>query len=101
MSGKKSNLSVYAIVSQLAFMIVGPLLLFLVGGRYAVEYYQWDDSVMVVFVILGIVFMIGGGVSYIGKLVRLYGKEDKSKYHRAYSDPRDNDYYDEYKDMRK
>ena len=56
---------------------------------------------MAVCIILGILFMLGGALSHIMKLIRLYGRDDKSGYRRYYSDPRDNDYDDEYKDRRR
>lgn len=95
MSKKNNPLSVYAVVSQISFVIIAPLLLFLVGGNLAVKQFGWDDSVMVLFVILGLVFMIGGAVSYFMRLIKLYGKEDKSKYRSYYSDRSSNDYYDD------
>ena len=102
MSKKDNPLYVYATVSQLAFSIVIPLLVFLVGGNYAIKHFGWDERLMGLFVVLGIVFMLCGAINYIGQLIKLYGKEDdKSKYYRAYSNPRDNDYYDEYKDLHK
>ena len=39
-------------------------------------------------------------MSYLGQLIKLYGKDEKNV-PKSYSAPRDNDYYDDYKDMRK
>lgn len=97
MSGKKSNpLSVYAVVSQISFVILAPLLLFIVGGHYAVEFFGWPDWAMGICVALGIIFMLGGAVNFLAQLIARYGKDDKSKYTRAYSNPKDNDYYDDH-----
>lgn len=102
MSPKKERpFHAYAAASQLTFSILGPLLIFFVGGHYAVEYYHWPDWVMSLCVIVGIVVMLGGACATISQLIRVYGKDDKKKYSRAYSNPRDNDYYDEYKNKRK
>ena len=101
MSGKKSPFAAYAVASQLAFVILAPLLLFIVGGHYVCERYELPDWVMVLCIILGILFMLAGAFSHIMKMIRLYGKDDKSEYRRYYSDPRDNDYDDEYKDRRR
>ncbi len=103
MSGKKNPLSVYAVVSQIAFVIIAPLIIFLVGGNAAVKHFGWDDGVMIIFVLLGIIFMIGGAVSYFMKLIRLYGrdKKDTEIQRKIYGNPADNDYYDEYKNLRK
>lgn len=95
MSGKKCPFQAYAVASQLAFVILAPLLLFIVGGHYLVERYDLPDWVMVVCILLGILFMISGALTHIMKMIRMYGKEDKSKYRSYHSDPKDND-YDEY-----
>lgn len=96
MSGRKSPFQAYAVASQLAFVILAPLLLFIVGGHYLVEKFDMPDWVMVVCILLGILFMISGALTHIMKMIRMYGKEDKSKYRSYHSDPKDNDYDDEY-----
>lgn len=96
MSGKKSPFAAYAVASQLAFVILAPLLLFIVGGHYVCEYYDLPDWVMVVCILLGILFMVSGAISHIMKLIRIYGRDDKTKYRRYNIDPRDNDYDDDY-----
>lgn len=96
MSGRKSPFQAYAVASQLAFVILAPLLLFIVGGHYLVERYDLPDWVMVVCILLGILFMISGALTHIMKMIRMCGKEDKSKYRSYHSDPKDNDYDDEY-----
>ena len=96
MSGKKIPFAAYAVASQLAFVILAPLLLFIVGGHYVCEYYDLPDWVMVVCILLGILFMVSGAISHIMKLIRIYGRDDKTKYRRYNSDPRDNDYDDDY-----
>ncbi len=96
MSGKKSPFAAYAVASQLAFVILAPLLLFIVGGHYLCEKFSLPDWVMVVFILLGILFMISGAITHIMKMINLYGRDDKSQYPRYHSDPKDNDYDDEY-----
>lgn len=97
MSKKDNPLSVYAVVSQISFVIIAPLLLFLVGGNFAVKQFGWGDGVMVLFVILGLLFMIGGAVSYFMRLIKLYGKEDKKAQRSFRTDSSETDYYDEYR----
>lgn len=97
---KENPFSVYVTVSQLAFVIISPLIIFLAGGGYVVKKYSLPEWVMGLCVVLALVFMIGGAASYIAQLMRRYGKDNKSA-PRSYNAPRDNDYYDEYKDMRK
>mgnify|MGYP001026393049 FL=1 len=98
---KKDNLvSVYATVSQLVFVIITPLLIFIVGGYFVKQHFELPEWVMGVCVVLGLIFMIGGAVSYLGQLIKLYGKDEKNA-PKSYNAPRDNDYYDDYKDLRK
>lgn len=101
MSDKKSPFAAYAIASQFAFIVLAPLLLFIVGGHYVCERYDLPDWVMVLCILLGILFMVGGAISHLMKLIRIYGKDDKSQYRRYYSDPRDNDYDDDYENRHK
>lgn len=98
---KKDNpFSVYAAVSQLGFVIICPLLIFIVGGNYAVSRFGLPDWVMPVCVLVGIVFMLGGAVSYLSMLIRRYGKDSK-KTPQVYSSRDDNDYYDDYQNYHK
>ncbi|MGN0687967.1 MAG: hypothetical protein ACI4KA_07680 [Oscillospiraceae bacterium] len=96
MAKKDSPLSTYAVVSQLSFSIICPLLIFIVGGYFAGEHFGWPDWSMAVCVALGILFMICGGVSYLRKLIRIYGKDNKAS-PKSFSTGEDNDYYDDYK----
>lgn len=104
---KKHNsdniISVYAQVSQLLFIIATPLLLFLVGGSYIVKRYNLPDWVMLICVILAILFMIGGVVNFICRLMKSLGRRDRNKkVPKAFtSSRRDNDYYDDYRNIRK
>ncbi|MBQ9948661.1 MAG: AtpZ/AtpI family protein [Oscillospiraceae bacterium] len=101
MSKKKNNpFAVYATASQLAFTIITPLLIFIVGGYYACKHFGWPDWAMGLCVALGIIFMLGGGISYLGKLIKMYGKDNKDA-PRSYNSPSDNDYYDEYRNLHK
>ena len=98
---KKENLvSIYATVSQLAFSIITPLLIFIVGGSWLSNKYGWPDWAMGICVGLGILFMLAGGGSYLAQLIKIYGKDNNSA-PKSYNPPRDNDYYDDYKDLRK
>ncbi len=99
---KKDNpFSIYANVSQLAFVIVAPLLLFLWGGSVVVKRFALPDWVMGVFIALAIIFMLSGAGNYIFKLIKMYENPEK-KAPRAFTSSRaDNDYYDDYKDLRK
>lgn len=95
--------SIYVQVSQLAFVIVTPLLVFLLGGSYVVKRFALPDWVMLVCIGLAILFMISGAVNFIVKTLAYYEQRDKKKKQpMAFtSSRRDNDYYDEYQNIRK
>ncbi len=96
MKKNENPFSTYAKVSQLAFVIIAPLLFFLWGGSALVRHFGLPDWVMGVCVALAIIFMLGGAVSYLGQLIRQYDK-NKDKTPKAFtSSRRDNDYYDDY-----
>lgn len=101
MKKNENPFSVYANVSQLAFVIIAPLLLFLWGGSALVKKLGLPDWAMGVCVALAILFMICGAGSYIAKLIKMYEKPDKKPPMAFTSSRRDNDYYDEYQNLRK
>ena len=101
MKKNENPFSVYSKVSQLAFVIIAPLLLFLGGGSWAVAHFGLPDWVMGICVALALIFMIGGAVSYVYQLIKTYEKPDQPAPKAFTSSLRDNDYYDEYKDLRK
>ena len=96
MSRKNNNLAAYAVASQFAFSVLGPLLVFIVGGYYASKYFGWPDWAMGLCVALGIIFMLGGGVSQLRKIMSIYGKDNKSA-PKSFSSSDDNDYFDNYR----
>ncbi len=92
---KKDNpVKVYAVVSQIGFMVITPLLIFIWGGSVLVRELELPQWVMTLFIIIGVVSMASGLISYVGKLIAIYGRDDKKKY-RHLSDRRDTDYYDD------
>lgn len=103
MSKKENPFSIYAKVSQLAFVIAAPLLLFLLGGSYVVKRFELPDWVMLIFIGLAILFMLSGAINYIMQIVRYYEHRDKDKkVPMAFtSSRRDNDYYDDYRNSGK
>ena len=101
MKKKDSPLSVYANVSQLAFVIIAPLLLFLWGGSALVKKFNLPDWVMGICIALAIIFMVCGAGNYIFKLIKMYEKPEKRAPKAFTSSRGDNDYYDEYKDLLK
>lgn len=96
MAKKGRNLAAYAVASQFAFSVLAPLLVFIVGGYYAKKALDWPDWSMAVCVVLGIIFMLSGGISQLCKIIRMYGKEDKNV-PKSFSSTEDNDYFDNYR----
>ncbi len=92
MKKRDNPLSAYAVASQLTFAILTPLLIFIVGGYFMTERFDLPDWVMAVCVVLGIVFMLGSGISYLGKLIHIYGKDNKEA-PKSYNASDENDYY--------
>ncbi|MCH5206777.1 MAG: AtpZ/AtpI family protein [Oscillospiraceae bacterium] len=103
MKKNENPFSVYAKVSQFAFVIITPLLVFLWGGSALVRHFDLPQWVMGICVALAIVFMLSGAVNYLFTLIKHYENQDKDKKApKAFtSAPRDNDYYDDYQNLRK
>lgn len=97
MSGKKENpFSVYAVVSQIGFMVIIPLLVFIWGGSKLVGYLNLPQWVMAVCVLLGVATMISSVGTYLKRLMKKYGgKNDVPKMSELHHDVRDHDYYDD------
>jgi hypothetical protein len=98
MKNNNNGLSVYGTVSQLAFSVAAPLLLFIWGGGWLIEKYSLPSWLMPVFVLLGIAFMIGSAVSFFYRLIQMYGKdtetaEKKKNENKLNISKRENDYY--------
>lgn len=94
-NGKRDNpFSVYAVVSQIGFMVIIPLLVFIWGGSWVIERFLLPQWLMVVFIALGIITMISSVGSYLMKLTKKYGKSDVPKMSELHHDTRDHDYYD-------
>ena len=94
-TGKNNPFSVYAVVSQIGFMVVIPLLVFIWGGSWLIGHFSLPQWLMAVFIALGIVTMISSVGSYLMKLTKKYGKSEVPKVSELHHDTRDHDYYDE------
>ena len=78
MNKKDNPLKVYAVVSQIGFLVITPLLIFIWGGSVLVNKFSLPSWVMILLVFAGIITMISGVGTY-----------------KYLSDRRDNDYYDD------
>ncbi len=88
-------LQAYAVVSQISFIILTPLLLFAWGGSWLVDKFEMPSFMKLIFVLLGVFTMIASLVNYLLKLIRLYGKTKADKYQKYRYDKRDHDFYDD------
>ena len=95
MSKKENPVKTYAIVSQLGFNKITPLLIFIWGGSVLVSKMGLPDWVMALFVVTGIFVMLCGTISYLLQLIKRYDKGDDKKVQKVVSSRRDNDYYDD------
>lgn len=90
---KRDNpVSVYATVSQVAFLVVTPLLLFIGGGGWLVSAFSLPYWLMIVFVLLGIGTMISCVGAYLIKLMKYYDDGKKDEDSALKHDSRDHDW---------
>ncbi len=93
---KENPIAVYAVVSQIGFIVLGPLLLFVAGGSFLVSHFGWPPWVRVVFVVAGILSMLAGAARYLKKLITMFDKsESGAGTSEVRHDRRDHDYYDD------
>lgn len=100
---KKDNpIAVYAVASQIGFIVLVPLLIFVIGGTWLVDYLGWPDWVSIIFVAVGILSMTCGAMNYLKKLIAMYdSNESGTGASEVKHDRRDHDYYDTYSKKKK
>lgn len=91
---KENPFSVYAVASQIGFMVILPLLVFIWGGSWLVERFSLPSWAMAVFIALGIITMLSSVGGYLSKILKKYGKSDAPKMSELHHDTRDHDYFD-------
>lgn len=92
MSKNDNPISVYAAVSQIAFLVVVPLVFFIWGGSWLIKTCSLPQWLMIVFVLLGVLTMVATVGVYIKKLLRIYAPEQKDENSALKHDRRDSDY---------
>lgn len=92
MNKNNNPVSVYAAVSQIAFLVAVPLLFFIWGGSWLIKACSLPQWLMIVFVLLGIVTMVAGVSTYLRKLLKMYAPEQKDENSALKHDRRDSDY---------
>ena len=94
---KDDPIAVYAVASQIGLIVITPLLVFVIGGTWLVDYLQWPDWVNIVFVAVGIISMACGAMNYLKKLIEMYdSSESGTGASEIKHDSRDHDYFDQY-----
>ena len=99
MNKKDNPFTAYSVVSQIAFIVLTPLLLFIWGGTWLVSEFSLPSWLNIVFILLGIIVMVSSAAAYLSKVIRMYdNKKDKQKSEYDYlkNDSKDYDYYDEH-----
>lgn len=97
MSGEKKHqnpFSVYAVVSQVGFMVILPLVLFIWGGSWLIKHFVLPGWLMVVFVLLGIITMVSSVGTYLRKMIKMYNNKDE-KTNPLHHDLKDHDYFED------
>ena len=95
-SKRDNPFSAYAVASQVGFLVIIPLLVFIWGGSWLVNQFALPGWLMIVFVFLGIFVMIGSVTNYLYRMIKMYGGDKKpDKNSRLKHDVRDHDYYND------
>lgn len=95
-------MAVYAVASQIGFIVITPLLVFVIGGTWLVDKLGWPDWLNIVFVAVGIISMSVGAMNYLKKLIAMYdNSESGTGASEIKHDKRDHDYYDQYSKSKK
>jgi hypothetical protein len=89
----KNPLSAYIIVTHIAFVVAVPLLLFIGGGTWLVRHMDWNESLNIVFILLGVLVMSVSLISYLKHLISEYGSGDKKPSFKPTNKERD--YYED------
>lgn len=95
-SKRDNPFSAYAVASQVGFLVIIPLLVFIWGGSWLVQRFELPDWLMIVFIFLGIFVMIGSVTNYLFRMIKMYGGDKKpEKNSKLKHDVRDHDYYND------
>lgn len=93
---KKNPFAAYAVASQVGFIVITPLLVFIWGGSWLVNRFSLPNWLMIVFIVLGVVTMLCSLITYLMKMIKMYGGDEKPKETDKLShDKKDHDFYEE------
>ena len=99
---KENPVAVYAVASQIGFIVLVPLLIFVIGGTWLVDTLGWPEWVSMISVAIGIISMTVGAMTCLKKLIEMYdSSESGTGASEVRHDRRDHDYYDPYRKKKK
>jgi len=90
---KNSPFKAYAIAGQIGLTVVTPLVVFIGGGCWLADKFNWADWTKLVMVLVGIAVMISSTATYLRKLLTMYDDLKKKAPHEL--DRREYDFYDD------
>ena len=88
----KSYVKTYTVVSQVGFMVITPLLLFIGGGSWLINRFELPSWLMIVFIVVGILTMVSSVATYLIKIMKMLDDGKKDEYGKLKHDKRDHDY---------
>ena len=94
MKNLTSLLKMYTEISQLTWVMMVPLVLFICGGSWLVRKFEWNGFVVVLFVFIGLLVAGIGAWSYMKSYLNLQ-TDLKDGIPLPKYDRRDYDYYDD------
>lgn len=88
----KNHIQTYTVVSQVGFMVITPLLLFIGGGSWLINRFELPSWLMIVFIVVGILTMVSSVATYLIKIMKMLDDGKKDEYGKLKHDKRDHDY---------
>lgn len=83
----------YAVAGHFVWAVLTPLVVFIGGGSWLINRFNWDYRIIIVFVIIGIVVMVCGVWSYIKQLLSTFDSLKDNTPKVPEFDKRDYDFY--------
>ena len=89
---KNSPLRVYVVVGHISWLVLSPLLLFIGGGSWLVNKFNWSQWWMLLFVFLGLFMMVSGVWAFMKQFLNTYDDLKDTNPPPQKKDKRDYDY---------
>jgi len=85
---KDSPLKAFVIAGHFFWIIVSPILIFIVGGSWLINRFNWDNRIMLVFILVALAVIVISAWSYFKQMLSVYDDEKPP----PKTDKRDYDY---------